>query len=162
MEDDQHQLSYASPPKLDSTRYFEKRIDGIRTFKLDGNRLQIKGSNSLRSDFELAFDLTTVSPTYSVLRIRHRLFFLALFLLIACLVAGAAMDKMLIMSGGIVLALVLMAIGFKKRTFYQFNHRSGGVAFDVCEAGPEKRRAAEFVRTVAEAITTATARPAEG
>ena len=162
MEVDQHQLNYASPPKLDSTRYFEKRIDGSRTFRLDGNRLHIKGSNSLRSDFELAFDLTAVSPTYSVLRIRHRLFFIALYLLIALVVAGVAMDKMLIMSGGIVVALVLMAIGLKKRTFYQFNYRSGGVAFDVCEAGPEKRRAAEFVRAVAEAITRAIPPPAEG
>lgn len=153
MGTDPHQLNYASPLKLDPMRYFEKRIDGSRTFELDGNRLHITGSNSMRSDFELKFDLTTISPTFSVLRIRHRLCFLGLYLLIALVVAGLAMDKMLIMSGGIVAAVVVMLIGLKKRTFYQFTYRSGGVAFDVCEAGPEKRRAAEFVRAVAEAIT---------
>jgi hypothetical protein len=111
MDDDQHQLDYASAPNLDPKRYFEKRIDGSRTFELDGSRLHIKGSNSLRSDFELVVDLTTVSPTYSLLRIRHRLFFFGLFSLTALAIAGVAMDKMVIMSGGIVVALVLMALG---------------------------------------------------
>jgi hypothetical protein len=143
-------------------KYFEKRFDGSRTFELDGSRLHIKGSNSLRSDFELAVDLTTVSPEYSLLRLRHRLFFIALFLLIVLAVIGVATDKILIMSGGIVLALVLMTLGLKKQTFYQFNYRTGGVAFDVCEAGPEKARAVEFVRALAAAIAASAPRPTEG
>lgn len=143
-------------------KYFERRFDGSRTFELDGSRLHIKGSNSLRNDFELTVDLTAVSPTYSLLRIRHRMFFLALLLLIALTVVGVARDMMVIMSGGIVLALVLMALGLKKQTFYQFHYRTGGVAFDVCEAGPEKARAAEFVHTVGAAIMASAPGPVAG
>src|ERR1700740_3416932 len=106
-------------------------------FEIIEGRLQIKGSNNLRSDFVLSFDLASVSPAYSVLRIRHRLFFIALLMVRAGGGIGLVKDMLIILSGLIVLGLVLMAVSFRKQTFYQFHYLTGGVAFDICKAGPQ-------------------------
>ena len=146
-------LDYATPGWAGSPlAYFEKRFDGTRKFDLVDGRLRIKGSNSLRSDFELSFELSRVSPAYSVLRVRHRLFFIALFILIGFVVVGVGKGDIIMVSVGVVLPLILMALSFRKQTFYQFHYLTGGVAFDVCEAGPQKKRAAEFVRAVVAVI----------
>jgi hypothetical protein len=149
-------------PTAPDMTYFEKRFDGTRTFRLEGDRLHITGRNSLRSDFELTIDLGTVSPTRSLLRQRHRLFFMASYLLLAVVAVGVVADKMIVMSGAVVVALLLMAPSARKQTFYQFHFRSGGVAFDVCEAGPEKARAGDFVRAIVAAIPAQPSRAAEG
>lgn len=162
MADAQHQLDYASPPNGDPKRYFEKRIDGTRTFELNGGRVHIKGKNSLRADFELTIDLASVSPTYSLLRVRHRLFFYGLFVLIAALFATAVTQKMAVLIGSVIAALIIIAVSWRKQTFFQFQYRTGGVAFDVCEAGPQKAHAAEFVKAVVSAIPTSAPHPAAG
>jgi hypothetical protein len=154
-------LNYATPARADSPlTYFEKRFDGIRKFDLAGGHLHIKGSNSLRSDFELSFDLATVSPAYSVLRIRHRLFFIALLMVVGFVLAGLAKGEMIMMTGAVT-ALILMALSFRKQRFYQFHYVTGGVAFDVCEAGPQKKRAEEFVRAVVAAIQSSAGQSVE-
>jgi len=141
-------------------KYFEKRFDGTRLFELDGTRLVVTGKHSLKSEFESNFDLSSISPEFSLLRIRHKLFFVAAGMLLVFSFAGLLTDKLLIMSGAMITAIILMALSFKKQVFYQFSYRSGGIAFDICEAGPERSQTRGFCQLVSK--SAAESKPAEG
>ena len=132
--------------------YYERRFDGKRTFEIADGRLQINGSNDLRSDFAVSFDLSGISPVYSVLRIRHQLFFIALLMAAAGVLVGLLKDALPVVIALVVAGLVLMAATVRKQTFYQFRFLTGGVAFDICEAGPQKATVEAFAHAVVAAI----------
>jgi hypothetical protein len=132
--------------------YRERRFEGTRTFVLEGSILKIKGKQSLKSEFDSRVDLSHVSPRYNILRVRHRLFFVAVFLFAIAFGLGWYLDKLLVSSGALILAAILAVVSARKSTFFQFLYESGGVAFDVCKAGPDKDKCEGFVEATVKTI----------
>ncbi len=139
--------------------YYERRFDGVRSFKIDGHLLRISGKRSLRSEFDSVIDLRAVAPQFSVLLIRHKTFFTAFLMLVFSVGIGVVLYAMrvsnglVIMSGAFVVALVLMAVTYRKQKFFQFAYKSGPVAFDVCQAGPQSAQTQSFVDGIVAVIS---------
>lgn len=143
-------------------KYYERRYEGTRTFTVKWPLMYVEGNNPFQSDFKASFDLRKVDPTFIELHVRHRLFFVSAIGLIGGLLFANYSGEWVVMSGALVGVLVLLLISWRKKTFFSFRFLSGQVAFDICEAGPERTKAKPFAERISALIQEHVPKAAEG
>lgn len=62
--------------------YRETRFEGPRQYSVFPNHLAVSGRETFRSEFEVKVPLANLHPEYSRVRVRNRLFWLGLFLVV--------------------------------------------------------------------------------
>lgn len=141
-----------APSSQEVLKYYERRYEGTRTFTVEWPMMYITGNNPFRSDFKASFDLRKVDPEFVEMRVRHRIFFVSAIGLVGGLMCANYSGEWVVMSGALAGALVLLLISWRKKTFFSFRFLSGQVAFDICEAGPEREYAKPFVDRISALI----------
>ncbi|MBV9126468.1 MAG: hypothetical protein JO117_00120, partial [Verrucomicrobia bacterium] len=144
--------------------YSERSLFRRCHFKLFADHVELRGRRLLTTDFEGTVGLATISPYITRLRVRHPWWPAGLIMQIIPYSAffilhggknlehGFSLTFLIsiwiftIVFGGIGLWLII--VGFPKREFVVFRHRSGATAFDVCRAGSERIRFDEFVSAI--------------
>jgi len=142
--------------------YSEVRFDGKRTFMLFPDRIYIRGTKTLHSDFETEVPLHILEPGYYRFNVRNAGFmagvWMAVVSFVVCeiLVSGFKMSfaqnapgLMLVLG---VSGFILSAATFRKVEFLRFQHRAGGIAFDIARSGKNAAQLDSFVDAVIKQI----------
>ena len=138
--------------------YHERRFDGKRDFKLLGDRIEIEGSASLGSSFELKIPLNTLSPEIDRLWSRPPGFWsgviMALIFLAGpqCFLNAMSTSAIGLLSvfgiGGLLLALATR----KRVEWVVFKNLAGTTGIDIAKVGPDTSQFEEFALSVSNAI----------
>ena len=142
--------------------YRDVRIEGKRTFELFEDRLLVRGYVSLKSDFEFAFPLHVLNPSWSRIRIRSNVFQVGMMFFGAGLGIGTGAWQLHGPTYFAVLALSLGLAGVfmllvtaRKIEYAVFQNRSGVSVVTMARTGPDAEKFDTFVNLLAEKITQA-------
>lgn len=147
--------------------YYERRFDGKRTFTLLADAVVVSGSATLTSEFQVRVPLSSLDPNYSMLRLRHRIFWAGLWMVVVSFFAWTTLVSGLHMSWGTlppILAanfgigglLLCLATG-RKVEFIRFTTLAGVVALDLARSGPERDKLDGFIDALTKQIRVAKA-----
>lgn len=146
--------------------YREQRFDGKRVFELFPDRVRIRGSAQLSTEFDTSVSLRALNPVPTRIRVRNKAFWSGLWMLIAAVV----LDTILVSSFHIppesfaVLLVGCMAMGgfvlmlatARKVEFISFTSTAGVHVLDFARSGPDARNLDSFVELVTTNISNAT------
>jgi hypothetical protein len=145
--------------------YRERRFDGKRTFELFADRVQIRGSTQLSSDFEISVPLKTLNPTPMRLRLRNKSFWAGTWMLLGSVIGSTVLFNALHVSYAspafVLVAVVgaggcaLMLATARKVEFASFQSTAGVHVLDVARSGPDAGQLDAFVQLVVSGIQTA-------
>jgi hypothetical protein len=150
--------------------YREQRFDGKRVFELFPDRVRVRGSVQLQSEFDTTIPLNTLIPTPNLIRFRNKGFvhgvwmFLGAIILDTFLITSLhvpAENSVIMLIGGIGFAgLVVMLIAARKVEFISFNSTAGIAVLDFARSGPDAANLDSFVGLVSKHISDANGRKA--
>lgn len=147
--------------------YRERRFDGKRTFELFADRVQIRGSTQLSSDFEISVPLKTLNPVPMRLRLRNKAFWAGAWMLIGSVIGSTVLYSALHVSYASPAFLLVAVVGAggcalmlataRKVEFASFQSTAGVHVLDIARAGPDAVHLDTFVQLVTASIQTASA-----
>jgi len=145
--------------------YSEVRFDGKRSFQLFADRVVVRGSVTLTSDFDTSIPLASLQVEPTRLHIRHRVFVGGLWIatvssiLVAILVGGfhfSFLDWPVWLPAGFgVMGLLFMAATVRKVEFVQFKSNAGVTVLDIARSGKDASRFDSFIETLRSQIKKA-------
>jgi hypothetical protein len=150
--------------------YREQRFDGKRLFELFPDRVRVRGSVQLQSEFDTTVPLHTLNPTPNFIRIRNKSFAQGSWLFIGAI----GLDTLLVTSLNVppenpVITLIgilgfvgfaFMLIAARKVEFISFNSTAGVAVLDFARSGPDAANLDSFVQLVSKHISDANERNA--
>ncbi len=145
--------------------YREQRFDGKRLFELFPDRVRIRGSVQLVSEFETSIPLSTLVSNPTHLRLRNKSFWHGLWILLIAFVLEVLLvtsfhvspeSFSLVLIGCIGMSgLVLMLATARKIEFVVFANTTGVPILDFARSGPDKGKLDSFVHLVTNHISKA-------
>jgi len=149
--------------------YFEKRIDGIRTFILNSDSIRIHGKNYFSLPFDVTFTLNHIDPHMKRLWVRSKFFIAGLCVLTLGLCTTFWLwqlapettthwNHFIFLLIGIIPGLTVTLACIKRIEFASFKNLQGITVFDIARSGPMKDRFDDVVLAIILAITTSTER----
>ena len=147
-------------------KYRESAPGTRREFTLYTDRVQVVGHRIGGSDFSICVPLQEMFPDYGYLHFRSRRYLygfmlLAAFSLLLWIFLGPfhlpiTSPRVLLTIALAILSLASSLYYLPKYKAYRFANKSGIVAIDIIEAGPEKARCREFADLLAQTIRVLT------
>ena len=145
--------------------YRETCFDGKRVFELFPDRVRIRGSVQLTSEFEISIPLAVLNPNPMRIRMRNKAFWSGLWMLLVAVV----LDTVLVSSfhipaesfsvgliGGIGMGGgLLMLATARKVEFITFANIAGVHVLDFARSGPDAANLDSFVQLVRTTISNA-------
>jgi hypothetical protein len=138
--------------------YAETRLEGRRSFALLSDRIVVS-SKSIAGEVDLSFQLATLSPVVSRLRVRSR-YFIAGFLLTVLPwfifglvnVVATTTEFVVLPLGVSIVGLTMTAISCRKVEYVRFATQAGIAALDIARAGREAHNFDSFVDALTKQI----------
>jgi hypothetical protein len=146
--------------------YRETRFEGKRVFELFPDRVRVRGSVQLSSDFDVSIPLTALNPNPMRIRTRNKAFWSGLWMLLLAVV----LDTVLVssfhipsesFSVGLIGCIgmggfVLMLATARKVEFVSFANVTGVQVLGFARSGPDARDFDSFVERIRINISNAT------
>jgi len=147
-------------------KYAETRLEGRRSFILLPDRLVVS-RRGLSGEMELSFELATLSPIVSRLRVRSRYFRLGFLLLVlpwffAMLIAiafeNATTTQVIVLPTSFsFVGFIITAISARRIEYVRFISQAGVATVDIARAGADSANFDAFIDALTKQIQSARA-----
>ena len=148
----------------------DQRFDGKRVFELFPDRICIRGSALLSSEFETSIPLNTLNPNPARIRFRNKAFWSGLWVLLAASIVDTilvsafhiprASESVVLIAVIGMSGLALMLATARKDEFITFATTAGVPVLDFARSGPDAHNLDSFVELLTTNISNANSRNA--